>query len=241
MSPAAVEPEPRDSSVTLVTTILIGLAIAGTLGYLAQRDHRRACSRRASLLDKCTSVLEGARITHGGDGFPRLGGRYHGLAVDVQLLCDTMTMRRLPQLWLQVTVLERRPDLSSFAALVRPSGYEFYSLTGSFDHVIDPPPLFPHEIIVRGESPAAARTLDRVAAPLAAILADPCVKEIAVTREGLRITRQASEGRRGEHLLLRQAVFDDAEVAPEVLESTLAEIEAIRSLLGPPKKLVLVA
>ena len=227
--------------MSFVTTILIGLAIVGTLGYLAQRDHRRAFRGRVSLLNTCKSVLDDARLTHGGDGFPRLAGRYRGLDVDVQLICDTMTMRRLPQLWLQVTVMERRPDIAGFAALVRPSGYEFYSLTANFDHVIDPPPLFPQEIIVRGESPRAARTFDQVAAPMAAILADPCVKEVAVTRDGLRITRQDAEGRRGEHLLLRQAVFDDAEVPAELLESTLAEIEALRAVLGPPKRLVLVA
>jgi hypothetical protein len=227
--------------VTLVTAILIGLAMAGTLGYIAQRDHRRACQRRASLLNACADILDGSRLTHSGDGFPRLTGRYRGLAVDVRLICDNMTNRRLPQLWLQVTVLERRPDVEAFAALVRPSGYEFYSLTGTFDHVIEPPPLFPEEIIMRGETSTAGRTFDRVAPAMAGILADPRVKEIAVTREGLRITSQSSEGRRGEHLLLRQAVFDNAEVPAELLEKSLAEIESLRALLGPPKKLVLVA
>ncbi len=103
-------------------------------------------------------------------------------------------MRRLPQLWLQVTVLERRPDIGGVAALVRPSGYEFYSMTGVFEHVIEPPPLFPAETVVRGEGPRAERTFDLISAPMAAILFDPAVKEVAVTREGLRIMRQAAEG-----------------------------------------------
>ena len=54
------------------------------------------------------------------------------------------------------------------------------------------------------------------------------MKEIAVTREGMRIIRQADQGRRGEHLLLRQAVFDKAGVSAETLESVLAEIETLR-------------
>ena len=61
-----------------------------------------------------------------------------------------------------------------------------------------------------GRNPQAL--LDRMAPTLGAILADPRIKEIAVTPKGLRLVRQAGEGRRGEHLLLRQAVFDDAAV-----------------------------
>lgn len=227
--------------MAFVTSILIGLAIAGILGYLAARDHRIARERRAHLLDDCRHVLQRAHLMQGGDGFPRLSGTYGALNVDVQLIADTMTMRRLPQLWLQVTVLESRPDLAGVAALNRPSGYEFYSLTGVFEHVIEPPPLLPAEVVVRGESGRAERTFDQVFTPMAAILADPRVKEVAITRQGLRITRQAAEGRRGEHLLLRQAVFENAVVPAECLERTLAEVESLRSLLGPAKKLVLVA
>jgi hypothetical protein len=215
--------------------------MAGILGFLAARDHRIARERRAHLLDECAGVLQRSQLTHGGDGFPHLRGRYGKLDVDVKLICDTMVMRRLPQLWLQVTVLERRPEIAGVAALVRPAGYEFYSLTGVFEHVIEPPPLFPAETIVRGESLRAEHTFDLIAAPVAAILFDPGVKEVAVTREGLRITRQAAEGRRGEHLLLRQAVFDNAAVSADCLERTLGEIEALRALLGPPRNLVLVA
>lgn len=227
--------------MTFVTTCLIAVGLVGALGFLAAHEHKKARDRRLHPLDACAALLRNARLTHGGDAFPRLRGSYGGLDIDVQLICDTMVMRRLPQLWLQVTVLERRPDIGGVAALVRPAGYEFYSLTGVFEHVIEPPPLFPAETVVRGESQRAEHTFDLVSGPMAAILFDPAVKEVAVTREGLRIMRQAAEGRRGEHLLLRQAVFDNAAVPAECLERTLHEIEAIRALLGPPRKLVLVA
>jgi len=202
--------------------------IAGPLAWLAIRDHRKLRASRMGLLDDCMRLFDRPVLTHGGDSFPSLSGSVAGRRVDVRLISDTMTIRRLPQLWLQVTALERLSDITGVAVLVRPSGYEFYSLTTGFNHVMDTPPSFPREVLVRGENPRAELSLQKLAAPMAAILADPAVKEIAVTRQGLRIIRQAGEGRRGEYLLLRQAVFDEAAVTAAALEATLSEIDTLR-------------
>lgn len=216
--------------MSLLQTILIVAAITGTLSWIAIRDHRALRASRSGLLDDCTHLFDSYALTHDGDSFPRLRGRIGDRNVDVRLICDTMTMRRLPQLWLQVTVLQKMPGIGGFAVLVRPSNYEFYSLTGDFQHVIEPPSDFPSEVIVRGETPWAVRTFDKLVQPMTAILQEPQVKEIAVTQQGLRIIRQAGEGRRGEHLLLRQAVFDDASVTAEALRSVLAEIETLHAV-----------
>jgi hypothetical protein len=202
--------------------------IAGPLAWLAIRDHKKLRTSRKSLLDGCLPLFDRPVLSHGGDSFPAVSGTVANHRVDVRLISDTMTIRRLPQLWLQVTAIERVPDIAGIAALVRPSGYEFYSLTTGFDHVMDTPTSFPREVLVRGENPRAEQTLQKLAAPMAAILSDPTVKEIAVTRQGLRIIRQAGEGRKGEYLLLRQAVFDDAAVSAADLESTLSEIDTLR-------------
>jgi hypothetical protein len=65
---------------------------------------------------------------------------------------------------------------------------------------------------------------------MSAILADMRVKEIAITDRGLRIVRQAGEGKRGEHLLLRQSVFENANVGRRDLASVLDQLQAIRAI-----------
>lgn len=220
--------------MSLVSTVLAFAIPLATLAWMAMRDHRTQQARRRGLLDDCISLFDRYALTHGGDGFPRLAGRTGGRNVDVRLVCDTMTMRRLPQLWLQVTALEPLAGVSGFAVLVRPSGYEFYSLTVGFHHVIEPPSYLPRELIVRGRDAAAAALFARLAPALAPILADPRVKEIAVTREGLRLIRQADEGRRGEYLLLRQAVFDDAAVSAARLEEVLAALDGLKRAIRAP-------
>jgi len=204
-------------------------SIAGLTGIavLAFRERTKLRQSRRDLLDPCCRVLDTPTVTHGGDNFPRLEGRDRGRLVHAELIPDSMTIRRLPQLWLQVTRFEPRPRISEFAVLVRPAGTEFYSLTSHFSHHLTPPPMLPHEVLVRGSSPGAQRLLDQLGPVVAGVLADPKVKEVAVTRKGLRIVWQAAEGRRGEHLLLRQCIFDDAHVSADSLRHLLSRLDEV--------------
>ncbi|MGE0025394.1 MAG: hypothetical protein AB7S70_17365 [Hyphomicrobium sp.] len=215
--------------------IMLALAAISLVG-LALWEHRRRLASRRILLNDCAALFDTHALRHAGDGFPRLTGRRGALNIDVRLISDTMTIRRLPQLWLQVTVLERREGVGGLAVLVRPSGYEFYSLTERFHLPVEPPSVFPRDLIVRAKDAKSAGLFAKLASAMAEILADPRVKEIAVTGDGLRIIIQASEGRRGDYLLLRQAVFDEASVAPAELESVLAGIERLRASLSPARK-----
>lgn len=214
--------------MSLVSALLLSSVPIGILLWIGRRDHWTRQHSRRGLLDDCIPLFDRYELTHGDDNFPRLSGRSGTRKIDIRLLSDTMTIRRLPQLWLQVTVLEHLPDVSGFAILVRPSGYDFYSLTAGFHHVIEPPPSLPQEILARGEDARSVRLFEKLAPTLASILSDPLVKEVAVTSKGLRIIRQNAEGRRGDYLLLRQAVFDDAMVSAETLATTLEQIQALR-------------
>jgi hypothetical protein len=64
-------------------------------------------------------------------------------------------------------------------------------------------------------------------AVLARLLADPRVKEVTLTPKGARIVRQVAEGQRGEHLLLRQAVFGDAMVERADFMRTLSDVAVL--------------
>lgn len=199
---------------------------------MAIREHRNLRAGRRSLLDDCRGILQAGTLQHGSDDFPRLDGRWRGSKVNVELIPDTMTIRRLPQLWLSVTWLAPMPCQGAFAALVRHSGYEFYGLTSRFEHRLEPPQGLPSEIIIRGKDAMSQELLDAMQEPLAAIFADPKVKEVDVTPKGVRIIRQTVEGRRGEHLLLRQAMFDGAHVTASDLKQTLAQLEDLRATIS---------
>ena len=96
----------------------------------------------------------------------------------------------------------------------------------------DPPPSLPWEILVRGETASSAATLAAITPDAARILADPKVKEIAATKRGVRIVTQIAEGKRGQHLLLRQCDFEGAELFPERLDALVADLQRMLASLA---------
>jgi hypothetical protein len=212
-------------------SILLALGSVAAIAGVGYRDHRAAQRARQGLLDHCAGALDRAHLSYASGGFPRLEGSHRGRGVRVDLLLDTLTIRRLPQLWLSATLLHHNPGLPGLAVLVRPAGTEFYSLTARLPQRLEPPVGFPAEVLIRGEAGADVLLAD-LAASLRDILADPRVKEIAVTERGLRIVRQAAEGKRGEHLILRQSVFEDAAVPRADLTEVLDQLQAMRAITG---------
>jgi hypothetical protein len=216
-------------------SLLLAVGSIAAVTYVGMRDHRATKAGRRSVLDDCGDALDRAQLTHAADHFPRLTGHHHGREVRVDLLCDTMTIRRLPQLWMSTTLLDQNPELPGFAILVRPAGTEFYSLTSRFEHRLETPAGFPEEVLIRGDA-GAERLLDELRAILSDVLADRRVKEVAVTPRGLRIIRQAAEGKRGDHLLLRQSVFENASVPPGDLARVVDHLHSIRAIIGARAK-----
>jgi hypothetical protein len=210
---------------------VLALFFAASVGALALRERRAALAARRSLLDRCLRVLDDPELRCGGDGFPSLAGRHEGRRVHLGLIPDTMVIRRLPQLWAALTISEALGGIPGLAVLVRPAGYEFYSLTGYFKESLDAPAGLPPEILVRGSDPRAESLLQDLAPALAAILGDPRVKEFAVTPSGLRLIWQLGEGRRGEHLLLRQAVFDNAQLEAGEFLKRIGELRMLQSVI----------
>ncbi len=204
------------------------------LAWLAHRERQTIVSRRRAILDPVAPLFGNPRIATDGAGIPKLEGRYRGLDLRIELIPDSMTIKRLPQLWLSVTALQPLPIAGAgVAILIRPSGADFYSLTEKMSERLVPPSSLPWENIVRGETGKSAATLAKLAPGAALILADPKVKEVAATKRGVRIVTQLAEGKRGEHLLLRQCDFEGAQLSPELLDSIVADLEKLLSSLAP--------
>ncbi|WP_045835320.1 hypothetical protein [Hyphomicrobium sp. 99] len=216
-----------------LTFAIIGVV---TTVFVAMREHAKVIAARRPLLDGCANLLSDAVITHGGDGFPSLEGFHSGCFIRVELLPDTMTIRRLPQLWMKLTRIERRPGLPEFSMLARPTGNEFYSLTHDHARILEPPSGLPQEILVKGGGRASQDLLNSLSPVLRRIFAEQRMKEVAVTGKGLRLIWQAGEGDRGQHLILRQSRFDDSAVAPEALAARLKDFDDLSAAIDKARE-----
>lgn len=192
----------------LAGALAIAFAVLVVLTIRAARD--RKISRSAYLSD-CASFLQDARIGFGPTGFPRLNGSYRGALFDVQAVPDTLTFRKLPALWVLVTLPLPLPLRATLDLMVRSTGIEPFSTFQSLPHQIAAPPGFPEDCRLRTDD-AAALPPQSMLVPHAAIFDDPAVKELVLSPKGLRIVFLADEANRGRYL-----IFRDAELGTEPL------------------------
>lgn len=219
----------------MITTIAFSAFVAASCAWMGVRaagDHRTALAQRRGLLDDAAALFEEARIVHSPDQFPVLTGNLKGgRRAKVELIADTMVARRLPQLWLRVTVSERAECAHpTIGALARPTGAEYYSLVHDMPVWMTPPETSA-SLLMRGDGTATPLQTARVEALFRSLFIDPQVKEAVITPRGTRIIRQAAQGEPGAHKVLRQARFSVTSVPKELVRQALDEAEALSSVL----------
>ncbi len=148
------------------------------------------------------------------------------------LIPDTLTIRRLPQLWLAVTLKRSLPSVrGSVAILIRPSGSDYYSLTERMREQLPLPDGFPQECLIKGEGTGARADARSYRTVRCRPVFRSQIKELVVSNRGVRIVRQVAEGKRGEHLLLRQSVFEGARLEAQELQTVVDAITRIENVL----------
>ena len=218
--------------ITNLALALFAAVAVAALAAVALRDQRRLAGQRRNLLDAAADILHTSRISLSRDGFPMLDGNLSdGRRVRVELIADTLVCRRLPQLWLKLTLTEHAPqNRPSIGALSRPTGAEFYSLVHDLPEWM-PPPQTETSILMRSDGTATAAEIDRSGSIFSALFRDPAVKEAVITARGVRLIRQAAEGDRGAHLLLRQVRFPLEQIPTDLIRTAIAEARLLSESL----------
>lgn len=188
-----------------------------TVLTVSSRSGAARLAARAGYLDLCVPLfaqpLKGVAET----GFARVSGQYRGQMFDVQVVPDSLNLRKLPCLWLLVTVVERLPVAGTFDVMLRATGAETFSKFGTLPDQIAVPPGFPEGCTIRtdatGAMPGAA-----VIARYMAGLDKARLKEVVVAPTGLRVVWLVEEADRGRYLLFRDAEMGGAALPADVLQ-----------------------
>ena len=204
---------------------VIGIALALLLaGLLVRSLLRGAAERKAEpqrLFADALHLLEDAETAAGETaGTFVLTGRYQGRDVRVTVLADTLALRKLPSLWLMVTLPVPLPLKATLDLMMRPASVTSFS---KFDHLpftIETPAGFPEQMVIRSDKPDMALPLDLVSRHIAP-LRQPRGKELLITPKGLRLVMQMAEADRARYGVFRQADFGGAVVDPDVLSEAL--------------------
>jgi hypothetical protein len=210
---------------------LVVLAVG--LCWLEVRRTRAARAARDGLFDAVLEVLEEERLSAGPNRYPVLTGHHRGQAVRVEVIVDTLTPRKLPILWLSVTVHRSFGLDTPVDALARPIGTEFFSPNASFGHRLPTPADFPvHACIATARptvlAPAALDTLGE-------LMRDARVKEVQAGPTGARIVYQLVEAAQGPYRTGRRADFGAPRLEPRTLARLLDGLAALAEVLPPER------
>jgi hypothetical protein len=154
-------------------------------------------------------------------------GRRDCLAFDLQAIPDTLTFRKLPALWVLVTVPEALPLDATLDLMARPSGNEPFTKFATLPQSLPTPPELPKEVAIRTDDASCLPPPDLIAAH-ADLFQDPRVKELVLSPRGLRIVILAEEADRGRYLIFREAEMGGTPLPPSRLEPLLDRLAALR-------------
>ena len=217
-----------------VKQILSVVSIAAGLGWLYWRQRRaqqNLGAARQGFFDECLSLLENPSVSQQGIDFPRAVGGCHGIEVQLAAVIDTLSVRKLPSLWLLVTIAAPTGVSETFDFVMRPNGAEAFTNFHRLDHSLNPPNAWPAGLVVRTDDPRASIPLEPLAAHIDFFSA-PQAKELLITPKGVRLVWQLAEADRSYYGVYRQARFEGMDRLDGALcRHLIARATAISELL----------
>jgi hypothetical protein len=210
--------------------LLSGLVLAALGLWLAWRlirESRARTAARAGYFDAVKPLFEDGETRLQPTGFPRMTGRRDGLSFDLQASPDTLTFRKLPALWVLLTLPDPLPLAATLDLMARPSGQEPFSRFGLLPQSLPTPPGMPSHVAVRCDAADRVPPADLIARH-ADLFADPQVKELVIAPKGLRIVLLAEEADRGRFLIFRDAEMGLKPLPPGRIAPLLDRLAALR-------------
>ncbi len=203
-----------------LTTFLVAAVLIMVL-WLMHKYHRESVRReRHGVFDHCLEFIESYNISQDDIDFPTLVGSYRGYRICLQAVADHVGFRKMPQLWLLLTVYEENPWRGIIDFIVRPQNIEFFSPWEQLPVILKPPVHWPQFSALRSDDTAGMPPLSLIESYID-LFEDVKMKELLITPKGVRFVYQANQARRTEYLVLRSLRFDEPCISGETIRRLL--------------------
>jgi hypothetical protein len=208
---------------------LVALAALGwRLVYVVRRKQRQKAAAIEFIFADVRRVIEKPVFEQrGADGFPRMSGTYRDFPVQIYPLVDTLATRRLPALWLMVTLQDKLPVNAHFDLMMRPAGPTTFSNFDHLPHTLYPQEGFPEQAVIRTDN-AEDMLPTSLIEPHLELFFGPRAKELLITENGIRIVWLLAEAERARYGVLRQAEFGEVQIEGQLVRDILDRLIAIR-------------
>jgi hypothetical protein len=219
--------------------LLTGLA-ASALGYVLWRrmmaKAKLAAAVGTRLFADVMPLLSDSLCRPGESaGAWKLTGTYRGAPFQFHAVVDTLALRKLPSLWLLVTLPRPQPLTATIDLMMRPAGQSSFSRFDFLPHTLPLPAEFPVEAVIRTDVAGAGIPVAamRHALPLFKSMR---IKELLLSPKGLRLVIQAAQADRARYGVLREARFDETHIDPSEAAQLMDILLAIEEHLGDDSK-----
>lgn len=207
---------------------LVALALTGLLAHQFIRARESRSNQTDRLFRNVCRLIEDAQTGEGpAAGCYWLNGTYQGSPVQIRLIADTLNVRKLPSLWMMVTLPGELPVGSTFDVMLRPAGPATFSNFDRLPYDVDLPDGYPEHAILRTDDPARMLPPE-ILLPHLGAFRDPRAKELLVKPQGIRIVVQVAEADRVRYGVFRQAAFGEVEVEPVLVADILQTLAGMR-------------
>jgi hypothetical protein len=215
----------------IVLGICAALVVAALLWRRWWRDRNRRDATPQRLFGPVFALIPDAVLEPTGTpGYPRLRGTFAGIPVQVWPVVDTLALRRLPALWLLVTMQASLPVRGRLDLMMRPAGPTTFSNFDLLPHTVPRPPGLPDVAVLRTDDLARAPPAEWLVGHLD-VFEQPRAKELLITPQGLRLVWLLAEAERARYGVFRQAEFGDVAIDPAVLEDLLNRLLGLRDAI----------
>jgi hypothetical protein len=204
--------------LAVIAALAFGVFFARRTKAKWDADQHRRKEVRKVIESVFQDVVDEPLVTAGVESWR---GQYDGRRFQVRTIVDTLATRKLPALWLSVTLNEPVQIDATFDMMARPNSATTFSNFELLAHSVKAPQGYPEFVGVRTDRRDAQLPFDVIAAHLD-VFNDTRTKELLITPNGVRLVVLAAEADRARYGVFRQADFSDFQLNP-LLIKTLAQ------------------
>ena len=180
------------------------------------------------LFQSILSLLEGGEIgTTETAGTYVCSGTYNGAAFQFKAVADTLATRKLPCLWLLITLSRQQKSSVTIDLMMRPAGVTSFSNFDFLPHTLNSSQVFPEAAVLRSDQQQVSPEVLKAMA--ASLVGFELIrgKELLVTPNGIRMVVQLAEADHARYGVFRQAEFGDVEVGVELARNVMGRLLAL--------------
>lgn len=213
--------------------LAIIVASLALLAFIWRRDRSHTSSQRARMFDLCLPLLAEPTLAERRSDFPLLTGRYRSEKFTLEAFPDTLGYRKIPSLWMQVTLAAALPVNGTLDILARAQNIEFFSPAYELEVALPVPTGWPQPMQFRANTENHGLDIARVENAIGKMFSDNRIKELLITERGLRVVYQLSQAEKSRYLVFRMAEFEEMTVNPDFLRELMDDIIGLRDNIGP--------